>query len=165
MPPLTAEDGILSGWRGDFGEAWIEAIATAAHLEVANSRSDKKKVDLRIEDDNGEIIRIQVKATESPRKVGDVYKHNVDVETYDRLRQGGSRGFVALVVLHKPHEHWTSHTADGAEVRATCFMLELTGMPAILGGSVTLSFPPAKMLTQGSLLALFAEEGGDDAVA
>lgn len=132
------------------------AACTAGKLDP-----DVVGTDFVVHDHGHETIRVQVKTTEHATIVGgNTYSHALDVQTYNRLRQGGTRGYLALVVMNSAHPKWTRHFRRGTVVAAGIYWAPLAGLPPTTNtDSVTLSFPFANMLTPEKLLGLFP--GGD----
>jgi hypothetical protein len=154
-------------WLGQYGETYVDTIALAAGVTPATPRPDVVGIDrLFVDPRSGEIIRIQVKTTESPRRVasGD-YAFDLDVPTFRKLRMGPTRAFLALVVLRDPHPRWSAHLRRGTLIRASCFTASITAMEETTNeGTVSVSLPLGNLLTPGSLLGLFTPETPEGAV-
>lgn len=157
--------GNYTDWLGHYGEHYVDMVALAAGVVPATPRPDVVGVDRLYEDSRtGEIIRVQVKTTESPRRVvsGD-FVYDLDVETFRKLRKGTTPAYLALVVLRRPHPHWSAHLLQGALIRASCFTASITAMEETGNErTVSVSLPLRSLLRPGSLLNLFppATEGG-----
>jgi hypothetical protein len=117
---------------------------------------DTVGLDFAVHDHNHELIRVQVKTTGKPITVGDAYRYDLDVVTYDRLRQGSTLGYLALVVVSAPHPRWTGHTRRGSVVRAVVHWVCLKGLPATdNAGTVGIAVPIVNVLTPETLPELF----------
>lgn len=158
---VVAVPGGEETWRGEFGESWLKTLCSAAHCPAARMTPDVVGADLVVHDHSYEMIRIQVKTTESPHRTAVGFRFDLDVPTYERLRQGSSPGFLVLVVLHRRHPWWTRHFGAGSVVRATAYWSKLYGLgPTPNAVTVTIAVPIANVLTPTSLLDLFPS-GGD----
>ena len=87
-----------------------------------------RSTDVIVESVDGELVRVQVKTTESPHYHDGSLKYALDVAAYNRLREGGSPGYLVVVVVHRQHPQWTEHFPTGAVVRASAYSLRLAGM-------------------------------------
>lgn len=149
-------------WLGEWGEDWFRTICTTAGCPTGRPRPDVVGTDFTVHDHWYESVRFQVKTTEHPTRVDRGFAFDLDIQTYDRLRRGSTRGYLALVVVHEVHPRWTGHVQRGSIVRATVYWAELSGLaPTQNRETVRVSLPLSNMLTPASLLKLFPE-GGDD---
>ena len=156
MGVLALPRGNESTWLGLFGENWFRMICTAAGCPTSRAEPDTVGSDFIVHDHGHELIRAQVKTTEHAKATGGGYSQDLDVATYDRLRQGTTRGYLILVVVHSRHPRWTRHYRRGGLVASSVHWLDLSGRPATSNStSVTLSLPFANMLTPELLLGLF----------
>jgi hypothetical protein len=116
--------------------------------------------DVLVQNQYGEVIRVQVKTTEHPSASQGAFRYPLEVDTFDQLRVGTTPAYLVLVVVHQPHPKWTGHCAAGSMVRATAYWTPLWGLPATTNTSTrTVSLPFENMVTPASLLGLFPEAG------
>jgi hypothetical protein len=156
MTTVVLPAGDENTWLGAFGEVWFRTVCTVAACPAAKPDPDVVDCDFFVHDQSQETARVQVKSTMSPRITRAGYSFDLPIKTYDRLRVGNTRGYLALVVVHKAHPRWTGHVRMGSMVRATGYYAELTGLPAKPGQqTVSVSLPLANMLTPASVLGLF----------
>lgn len=103
-----------------------------------------------------ELIRVQVKTTENPNVVNNTFRFQLDIASYNRLREGGTAGFLVLVVVRVAHPKWTRHFRRGSVVAASIYWVCLAGLPATTNSTtVTLILPFENMLTPERLQGLF----------
>jgi hypothetical protein len=148
-------------WLGSFGESWFKLLCLTAHCAAGKLDPDVVGTDWVVHDHTYELSRFQVKTTEQPDRAGHVFKYSLDVATYNRLRVGSSPGFLALVVVHRPHPAWIGPYRTGSIVRASAHWAKLDGMPETTNtSSVTIPVPAPNVLTPSVLYELVAR-GGD----
>jgi hypothetical protein len=151
----------LGAWRlnqiqGEFGESWIHSLCTAAGLVPARPSSDRAGLDLIVHNDAQEFIRLQIKTTASPNLQPDGLHYDLDVQTYDLLRNGSSPGYLIVLVMLAPWVRWTGHTRRGSIVRTFGLWVALDGMPPTQNSSsITVILPDANMVTPEALRGMF----------
>lgn len=95
-----SRDGMNSNWIGSFGEQWFGTMCIASRCIHSKPNQDTAGFDFLVTDQQSETIRVQVKATEQPQWRDGSLAFDLDVATYDKLRQGTTPGF--LVVVGRP---------------------------------------------------------------
>ena len=147
-------------WLGSFGERWFSTICDVAACPTAKPYPDVVGTDFFVHDHHHETIRVQVKTTEHATTIADGYSWPLEVAAYNRLREGNTPSYLALVVLNDLHPQWTRHYQQATVVGGAVFWAPLTGLPATTNtSSVSVSLPYANLLTPEGLLGLFP--GGD----
>jgi len=122
--------GEVNQFRGDFGEAWVEAVCLAGGYVPDRQDHDRHGFDLTIIDDASEMVRVQVKTTEHPVISGAHLKLDLDVRTYDKLREGTTAGLLIVVVISREYPNWIRQGLRRALVRVEGYWLSLAGRPA-----------------------------------
>ena len=146
---------------GEFGEQWFSALCVAARCDPSKTVVDVGGHDFVVCDSNHEVIRVQVKTTESPSWTATGLSFDLDVATYNKLRTGSTPGYLVTIVLHCTLAAVTRHFGRGTVVRATGYWLSLAGRAETTNTStITLSLPRANMLTSEQLIGLFPARGG-----
>lgn len=94
---------------GDFGEAWLEAVAAGSglvHGRPATLDLEKADVELVLREEVGDTynpsVKVQVKTTHDLREVGgDLLAYDLDVATYEVLRRDNHsyRRILAVIKL------------------------------------------------------------------
>lgn len=152
---VSAEQNVL---QGDFGEAWLEAVAAGCGLLHGRPATlDLEKADVQltllgtVEDTYNPTVKVQVKTEINARQDSDgnlVY--NLDAATYDVLRRDdhGVRRVLAVIGLPK----------DGARVRLQDEGTMLLGR----GAWVSLEGHPPTANTTSQVVQLPAENTLDE---
>ena len=155
---VTLPAGTETTWLGTFGERWVQTICTVAGCATSHAYPDVFGTDLMVLNNDGDIIRVQVKTTEaSVYQSGDVH-YPLDVDSYNRLREGSTLGYLIVVSVHVPHPGWTRHFRRGSSVRATARWRSLSPLQDTDNvTTVTVILPAGNILTPASLLELFEE--------
>ena len=147
--------GDYNTWLGTFGEKWVMALCAAAGCPVSKLEPDVVGTDLVIHNPAHELIRAQVKATESLSILRGAVHFALDVPTYNRLRGGATHGYLFVVGVRAPSPRWTGHTQHGSVVRSVAYWARIDGPAPIQKVSITIALPLSAMLTPTSLLTLF----------
>ena len=146
-------------WLGHFGERIFQALCAAAACTCAEPKLDAARTDFYVNNRASEVIRVQVKTTENPNVAEDGFRYPLDVATYNRLRQGATPGYLALVVMSAEHPDWTRYFPRNSLVRGAVRWARLAGLPATDNQhTVTVAVPFEHIMTPGVLLTLFPEE-------
>ena len=124
-----AQGGMNSNWIGSFGEQWFGTMCTVSRCIHSKPNQDTAGFDFLVTDQRSETILVQVKATEQPQWRDGSLAFDLDVATYDKLRQGTTPGFLVVVVLHRRLEVIARHFGRGVVVRASGYWLRLGGLP------------------------------------
>ncbi|WP_406731775.1 DUF4365 domain-containing protein [Streptomyces sp. NBC_01794] len=177
--PLDAADPVTAPWlesvemgdhnhQGDFGEQFVRALATAANLNVSNSR-DRLGIDweLTYPGRGGTRrfpqIQAQVKCWSKPKGSGDSWRYPLRVHNYNLLsgRDYYHPRFLFLVVVPEDSDEWVEATHEGLLLRHAAYWAcfhdhELTDKSK--DDKLTVSVPKANLLTTGTLHGLFGPE-------
>jgi hypothetical protein len=148
--------GDLNQFRGDFGEVWVEAVCLAGGFTPNRSTRDRRGQDFIVQDEAAEIVRVQVKSTESPTYVGSDLCVDLDIATYDRLRVGTTPGIIVHVVVSKPYPDWLNQGRMKALVRAHAYWKSLSGMPNTSNSTtITIHIPQTNVFRPDTVRTLF----------
>ncbi|MER5363270.1 DUF4365 domain-containing protein [Streptomyces sp. NPDC002785] len=177
--PVDATDPPVEPWlepaatgdnnhKGDFGEQFVRALATAANLNVSNSR-DRLGIDweLTFPGRGGTRrypqIQEQVKCWNRPKDTGDSWRYPLRVHNYNLLsgRDFYVPRFLLLVVVPEDAGEWVEAPHEGLLLRHAAYWAcfhdnELTDRPK--DSSLTVSVPKANLLTTETLHDLFGPE-------
>jgi len=129
--------------------AFVQAIAATAGYSVQFCMDDFFGVDAVVSD-HGIVVDFQLKATASPMFEGDVLKFDLDVATYDKMRDTTRSGPGYLVVVALPMEpsNWLRQSGDELAMRHCGYWLPLIGMPPTSNSStIRLRVPRDNKLT------------------
>jgi hypothetical protein len=155
--------------QGDFGEQFVRALATAANLNVSNSR-DRLGIDweLTYPGRGGTRkfpqIQVQVKCWSKPKGAGESWRYPLRVQNYNLLsgRDYYHPRFLFLVVVPEDSDEWVEATHEGLLLRHAAYWAcfhdhdELTGKKK--DDRLTVSVPKANLLTTETLHGLFGPE-------
>jgi len=121
--------GELNQFRGDFGEARVEAVCLAGGYTPDRQDHDRRGFDLTIADAASEMVRVQVKTTEHPDIRDEHLTLDLEIGTYNKLREGTTAGFVIAIVLGREYPYWIRQGIARALVRVDGYWLNLAGQP------------------------------------
>ncbi|MFH8756598.1 DUF4365 domain-containing protein [Streptomyces atroolivaceus] len=154
--------------KGDFGEQFVRALATAANLNVSSSR-DRLGVDweLTYPGRGGTRkypqIQAQVKCWNRPEDAGGSWRYPLRVHNYNLLsgRDFYIPRFLFLVVVPEDTGEWVEATHEGLLLRHAAYWAcfhdhQNTDRPK--ESRLTVSVPKANLLTTETLHGLFGPE-------
>jgi hypothetical protein len=148
--------GQLSQFIGDFGEAWVEAVCLAGGFIPQRQDRDRRGFDFTVADDASELVRVQVKSTENPDFDAGNLKIDLDVPSYNLLREGTTKGILVGVALHHAYPNWIRQGARRALVRVEGFWIDLHGKPPTTNTStITIRIPLLNMFQPDTVARLF----------
>ncbi|TYR51104.1 DUF4365 domain-containing protein [Streptomyces parvus] len=165
LEPLELGD---NNHKGDFGEQFVRALATAANLNVSSSR-DRLGIDweLTYPGRGGTRkfpqIQAQVKCWNRPEQAGEEWRYQLSVRNYNLLsgRDYYTPRFLFLVVVPRNADDWIEASHEGLLLRYaaywTCFH-EHDPVDRPDGDRLTVSVPKANLLTTQTLHDLFGGE-------
>ncbi|WP_246053026.1 DUF4365 domain-containing protein [Actinocorallia herbida] len=139
--------------QGDFGEAWLEAVAAGCGILHGRPTSlDLQKADVflsypgELNGTRSPSVLVQVKTTDGVRKTanGD-FSYDLDVDTYEVLRQSNHsiRRILAVIGLSKDGER-IRLGRDGTLLVGHGVWVSLEGRPATINRQTQVVCLPAK---------------------
>jgi Domain of unknown function (DUF4365) len=167
MPRVShPEDNIL---QGDFGEAWLEAVAAGCGLLHGRPTSvDLQKADVQLVlrglvlGTYNPAVLVQVKTTAQLRELDDgSFAYNLDVETYEVLRRQDHsiRRVLAVIGLSGDGENIRLHP-DGTLLIGRGAWVSLEGLPASANTtSQVVPLPSANTLDRPGLERMLQAHG------
>ncbi len=141
-----------------FSRAWVVAAASAADFTYAIVADDERGVDMTVHSDI-QTLDFQLKATSHPDVQGDCLVHDLDVRTYDLLRntQRAGYGVLALVVVGDDTATWHTMDTAGTSLAHSAYYLPLHGMPETQNeATIRLKVPVRNLLTAEAMRALMS---------
>ncbi|MBR7829896.1 DUF4365 domain-containing protein [Actinospica sp. MGRD01-02] len=159
--------GLVSQFKGLFGEELIDVIAAAAGLTSSKPNLDfgiDRHVNMREEYDPSRPsqIHLQVKTTHSARVHADGCWHfQLEVDHYNKLvGRYYSPRYLALVPVDQDPQDWLvlNQHPDIYEQRlssAPVFWANLMSMPPARGSKITVPVPVLNLLTPATIVNLF----------
>jgi hypothetical protein len=142
-----------------YSRAWVVAAAAGADYTYTILPDDVHGVDMTVRHDL-HSIDFQLKSTASPIDQDGHIAFDLDVTTYDLLRQTqrSGLGVLALIVVDDDREQWLAFDADGTHLKWTAYYLSLHGKPQVANtATVRLKVPKSNLLTIDGMKALMAE--------
>ena len=139
-----------------FSRAWVVAAASAADFTYAIVADDVRGVDMTVHSDT-QTLDFQLKATSQPEVHGDCLVHDLDVRTYDLLRdtQRAGYGVLALIVVGDDTATWHTMDTTATSLAHSAYYLPLYGMPETKNGAtIRLKVPMRNLLTAEAMRAL-----------
>lgn len=147
----------ISHRKEQFQVGYIRALASCAGLVSGEWTVDNDCIDITLKGIGypkpyirNPGIDIQLKATESLRKVGDCFAYDINIRTYDHLRDKDVSYPQYLMVLHLPKNlsDWIDHNGDGITLKNKCYWVSLKGLPESANKtSVTVHIPENQIVT------------------
>lgn len=98
-------------WQKEqFSRAYLLAVATRASCTLATWNVDKDGVDATLRR-GGLMVDIQLKCTRNPRGGSGYYAYDLDVSTYNKLRDSerSAPGYMALMIVPQDINVWLLH--------------------------------------------------------
>jgi hypothetical protein len=145
--------------------AYLQAVAAQAGLNYALFTYDYG-IDISLREveragpyyvDTGRAIDIQLRSTTGVIEVDAEVRFDLDVRTYDHLRDDRAWVNRVLVLLVLPSEEarWVSQTADALTIQGRAYWLVLRGRPAVENtATVRVTIPRQNVVTPNALRQL-----------
>ncbi|MGW0108677.1 DUF4365 domain-containing protein [Streptomyces cellulosae] len=132
-------------------------LATQAGYRMADWTPDIDGVDATLRD-GGLMVDLQLKCTMRPRVVDGDYAFDLDVATYNKLRDPlrSAPGYLALMVIDPDVEKWIVHEPQGVRLAVQGYWAMLQDEPPPVGKSRTaIRLPREQVLDGAALNAMF----------
>jgi len=151
--------------------AYLQAIAAQAGLNYGLHAYDYG-VDITLREveqiggiysDSGRAIDVQLKSTTTAIETDDEFKYDLDVRTYDHLRDEYTRANRILVLLLLPstESEWIEQSHASLSLRRCAYWLNLRGSKAVESAStVRVHLPKSNILSAQALQQLIARPVG-----
>lgn len=147
----------ISQRKEQFQVGYIRALASCAGLSSGDWSVDNDCIDITLKGTGylkprirNPSIDIQLKATETLRKIGDHFAYEINIRTYDHLRDESVSSPQYLMVLHLPKDHseWVDHNGEGVTLKNKCYWVSLRGLAESANTtSVTVKIPENQIVT------------------
>ncbi|MGJ5805098.1 DUF4365 domain-containing protein [Streptomyces europaeiscabiei] len=132
-------------------------LATQAGYRVADWTPDIDGVDATLRD-GGLMVDLQLKCTMRPRVVDGDYAFDLDVATYNKLRDPlrSAPGYLALMIIDPDIEKWIVHDPQGVSLAVQGYWAVLQDEPPPVGKKRTaIRLPRHQVLDKAALDAMF----------
>ena len=152
----------INAQKEEFSYGYLQLLGAKAGLEVTKSgrQTDNQKIDLHIIH-SGKISNIytprfdaQVKCTHKENIDNGYFKYDLDIETYDRLRNIYHDVPIFLIVLLVPKDinNWVQITQEKLVVKKCAYYISLKGFPKSTNTkTVRIKIPIKNLVTPSSL--------------
>jgi hypothetical protein len=133
--------------------SYVEAIATTAGYQMQILTDDLDGTDVVIRD-GGVTVEFQLKATAVPKLSGSTVSFDLDVATYNKLRDPVRSAPGYLVLMHLPGapEDWIDHSVDQLLIRHCTHWCAMADQPLTTNAATQrVKMPIANMLDVPSL--------------
>jgi hypothetical protein len=154
--------------------AYVQAVAAQAGLNYAVLAYDYG-IDIVLREveqvgshyvDTGRALDVQLRSTTGAVVTETEVRYDLDVRTYDHLRDQRTPATRVLVLMVLPADEadWVAQTSDGLLVRSCAYWLVLRGQPAVENvATIRVSIPRSHVATVDGLahlLAISLQRGG-----
>ncbi|WP_218009225.1 DUF4365 domain-containing protein [Herbidospora cretacea] len=147
-----------ASWQKEqLSKAYMLAVATQGGYTIAEWNVDKDGVDVTLRS-NGLMVDIQLKCTHGPRKSRGDFTFDLDVKTYDKLRDPdrSAPGYMALMVVPPKLDAWILHEPERLLIACHAYWAKLQDEPSPTGTTTTsVRLPRTQTLTTVSLKHMF----------
>jgi hypothetical protein len=147
-----------TNWQKEqFSRAYLLAVATKGGYTLATWNVDKDGVDATIRD-GALMVDLQLKCTQSPRMANADYSYDLDVATYDKLRDPNrsAPGYLALIIVPADLTNWVAHEPDRVLLSCQGYWSKLQDQPAPASTSTTtIRMPREQVLDVSALKRMF----------
>jgi hypothetical protein len=157
MPVILTQDNDV---KERLSFAYLTAVAARAGCQITEPRVDRNAIDATISAIRGTNVKldVQLKATSAPKFNGGDLVFDLDVPTYDKLREPMVQTPALLVVLalsDKPAE-WLVSDINELVLKKCAYWVNLAGEPASTNAQTQrVRLPVKQILTSDTLVSLF----------
>lgn len=158
----------INAQKEEFSYGYLQLLGAKAGLEVTKSgrQTDNQKIDLHIIH-AGKISNIytprfdaQVKCTHKENIDNKYFKYDLDIETYDRLRNIHHDVPIFLIVLLVPKDtnNWVKITQQESIIKKCAYYISLKGFPkSNNANTVRIKIPIVNLVTPPSLNGIITD--------
>ncbi|MGM9467118.1 DUF4365 domain-containing protein [Streptomyces murinus] len=147
-----------TSWQKEqVSRAYVHVLATQGGYTICDWNVDKDGVDVTLRS-RGLMVDIQLKCTQSPRIIRGGYSFDLDVETYNKLRdpERSAPGHLALLIVPPDIGRWVTHQPESIILACHGYWASLYGMGDANGSvSTAINLPEHQPLTVKAMGAMF----------
>lgn len=150
--------GTLEQQMEYYSRAWVVAAASAADFTYEILPDDVHGIDMVVRSDKG-LLDFQLKATSHPEEDDKELKFDLDVRTYNLLREEKRAGYgvLALVVVDVDRAKWLTVEQSHTRLVRSAYYLELFGKPQTENTKkIRLRIPKSNLLTIAAMKRLMS---------
>ncbi|MFI6321611.1 DUF4365 domain-containing protein [Nonomuraea sp. NPDC050556] len=149
---------IAASWQKEqFSKAYMLAVASQGGYTIGEWNVDKDGVDVTLRS-GGLMVDLQLKCTQRPRTTSDDYVFDLDVPTYNKLRDPyrSAPGYMALVVVPPILDEWLLHEPERLLLSCHAYWAKLQDEPPPTSSATTsIRLPRCQSLTASSIEIMF----------
>ncbi|MEU7591787.1 DUF4365 domain-containing protein [Streptomyces sp. NPDC039022] len=153
--PVAAE---ATSWQKEqVSRAYVHALSTQGGYTLCDWNVDKDGVDVTLRSGPW-MVDIQLKCTQSPRIVRGGFSFDLDVETYDKLRNPdrSAPGHLALLIVPPDIGQWVTHQSESIILACHGYWASLHGLGGASGSVTTaIHLPEHQQLTVKAMGTMF----------
>jgi hypothetical protein len=141
-----------------YSRAWVVAAASAADFTYEIPMDDVHGIDMVVRSDLG-VVDFQLKSTSNPDEDEEELKYDLDVRTYNLLREEKRAGYavLALIVVDADRAKWLTGDHRHTRLVRSAYYLELFGMPSTTNSTkIRLRIPKSNLLTIAAMKTLMS---------
>lgn len=150
--------GDAASWQKERASyAHLLWVATQAGYKIGDWAVDMDGVDATLRS-GGVMVDLQLKCTQKPRVVDGNYVYDLDVPTYNKLRDPlrSAPGYLALMVVDPDLDKWLVHEPESLGVACHAYWAKLQDEPAPRGNTRTaIHLPRNQVLDKFALDKMF----------
>ncbi|MEN9855699.1 MAG: hypothetical protein RL186_509 [Pseudomonadota bacterium] len=140
--------------------AYLTALAARAGCQIFETKVDRNGIDATLSAIKGTSAKldVQLKATAAPVYSDDHLAFDLEVHTYNKLREPNTQSPAVLVVLVLPEDthQWLVNTYDDMVLRSRAHWVNLAGAPASTNAATQrVHLPRTQVLNTEVLVGLF----------
>lgn len=150
----------IQSWQKEqVSVAFVHALATRHGYTIGTWRVDKDGVDVTLRD-RGLMVDLQLKCTSSPTITSGGFSYQLDVSTYDKLRDPmrSAPGYLALLVVPSSIDEWIVHSPQSILLACCGYWARVQDMTREAAGDTTaIALPDAHKLDGLALERMFMD--------
>ncbi|MFG2694786.1 DUF4365 domain-containing protein [Kitasatospora sp. NPDC048407] len=146
-----------TSWQKEqISRAYVHALATQGGYTICDWNVDKDGVDVTLRS-RGLMIDIQLKCTQRPRVTRDGYSFDLDVDTYDKLRdpERSAPGHLALLIVPPDIGRWVTHQPNSVVLACHGYWASFQGLETVRGNTTAVRLPRQQELTAKAMGSMF----------
>ncbi|MEU8409521.1 MULTISPECIES: DUF4365 domain-containing protein [Micromonospora] len=145
-------------WQKEqISRAYLHAVATREGCTLGDWAVDIDGVDTTLRR-KGRMVDVQLKCTQKLRELDGSYAFDLDVKTYDKLREAdrSAPGYLIVMVVPEDPQDWIQLHADKyILLKCTSYYACIQDRPAVSTKSTTIHLPHANRLNSMAIRLMF----------
>jgi hypothetical protein len=149
-------EGVSGKQKERYSRAWVVAAAAGANFTYNVVMDDEHGVDMTVHN-GSQTLDFQLKATSHPEVQDGCVIHDLDVRTYNLLRDPTRSGYgvLALMIVGDDPVEWLDMDQAGTRLTRSAYFLTMHGLPETSNiATVRLKVPTVNLLTIEAMQSL-----------